>query len=167
MNVEYTGRQFEITPAARKQIESGLEKLKKHLGANFQTHVILSTEKHRSIAEITVAVRNHAPIVGLHQANDMSVAMSAALDKIERQAVKYKTRWKSKKHKARKLRRQPRMCRADTGGAGQSQSLWPSWNRRRCWRSAFRRASRLLALFRLSARSVYRPAFGCQRFIFT
>ena len=102
MNVEYTGRQFEVTPAARKQVESGLEKLKKHLGSNFQTHVVLSVEKHRSIAEITVAVRNHAPIVGLHQANDMTVAIGTALEKIERQAVKYKTRWKSKKQKARK-----------------------------------------------------------------
>ncbi len=107
MSVEYTGRQFEITPAARKQIESGLEKLKKHLGPNFQTHVILSTEKHRSIAEITVAVRNHAPIVGLHQANDMSVAISTALEKIERQAEKYKNRWKSKKQKARKRHVEP------------------------------------------------------------
>ena len=107
MNVEYTGRQFEITPAARKQVETGLEKLKKLLGTNFQTHVILSVEKHRSIAEITVAVRNHAPIVGLHQASDMSVAISTALDKIERQAVKYKTRWKSKKQRARKRQVEP------------------------------------------------------------
>jgi putative sigma-54 modulation protein len=102
MNVEYTGRQFEITPATRKQVESGLEKIKKHLGNNFQTHVILTTEKHRSIAEITINVRNHAPIVGQHEANDMTVAISTALEKIERQAVKYKTRWKSKKQKARK-----------------------------------------------------------------
>lgn len=107
MNVEYTGRQFEITPAARTQVENGLEKLKKHLGSNFQTHVVLSTEKHRSIAEISVAVRNHAPIVGLHQATEMSVAISTALEKIERQAVKYKTKWKSKKQKARKRHVEP------------------------------------------------------------
>jgi ribosome hibernation promoting factor len=107
MNVEYTGRQFEVTPATRKQVETGLEKLKKILGSNFQSHVILSTEKHRSIAEITVTVRNHAPIVGVHQANDMSVAIGTALEKIERQAVKYKTKWKSKKQKARKRQVEP------------------------------------------------------------
>lgn len=107
MNVEYTGRQFEVTPATRKQVEARLEKLKKHLGDNFQTHVILSTEKHRSIAEITVTVRNHAPIVGLHEAGEMSIAIGTALDKIERQAVKYKTRWKSKKQKARKRQVEP------------------------------------------------------------
>ena len=101
MNVEYTGRQFDVTPAIRKQIQSGLEKIQKILG-NFDTHVILSVEKHRHIAEITVTVRNHAPIVGLAEAGDMSAAIGSALDRIDRQAVKYKTKWKSKKQRARK-----------------------------------------------------------------
>ena len=47
MNVEYTGRQFEITPAIRKQVHTGLEKIQKILGSNFESHVILSVEKHR------------------------------------------------------------------------------------------------------------------------
>ena len=101
MNVEYTGRQYEITPITRKQVEGGLEKIQKILGT-FETHVILSTEKHRHIAEITIAVRNHAPIVGLAEAQEMITAIGGALDKIERQAVKYKTRWKSKKRQARR-----------------------------------------------------------------
>jgi len=102
MNVEYTGRQFEVTPATRKQVEAGLQKLKKILGSSFETHVVLSAEKHRHIAEITIAVRNHPPIVALAQANDMPSAVGTALDKAERQAIKFKTRWKSKKQKARK-----------------------------------------------------------------
>ena len=101
MNVEYTGRQYEITPITRKQVEGGLEKIQKILGT-FETHVILSAEKHRHIAEITISVRNHAPIVGLSEAQEMNTAIGGALDKIERQAVKYKTRWKSKKRQARK-----------------------------------------------------------------
>jgi putative sigma-54 modulation protein len=102
MNVEYTGRQFEITPITRKQVEGGLEKIQKILGSNFETHVILSVAKRRHTAEITIAVRNHPPIVGLCEAPDMSAAIGGALDKIERQSVKYKTRWKSKKRQARK-----------------------------------------------------------------
>src|SRR5215471_10357636 len=102
MNVEYTGRQFEITPVTRKQVETGLEKLQKILGNNFETHVILSVEKHRHIAEITVSVRNHPPIVGLSEAAEMTVAVGEALERIERQAVKYKTKWKAKKRLARK-----------------------------------------------------------------
>ncbi len=101
MNVEYTGRQYEITPITRKQVEGGLEKIQKILGT-FETHVILSAEKRRHIAEITISVRNHAPIVGLSEAQEMITAIGGALDKIERQAVKYKTRWKSKKRQARK-----------------------------------------------------------------
>ena len=101
MNVEYTGRQYEITPITRKHVEGGLEKIQKILGT-FETHVILSTEKRRHIAEITISVRNHAPIVGLSEAQEMLTAIGGALDKIERQAVKYKTRWKSKKRQARK-----------------------------------------------------------------
>jgi putative sigma-54 modulation protein len=100
MNVEYTGRQYEITPITRKHVEGGLEKIQKILGT-FETHVILSTEKRRHIAEITISVRNHAPIVGLSEAQEMITAIGGALDKIERQAVKYKTRWKSKKRQAR------------------------------------------------------------------
>ncbi|HEY2115577.1 MAG TPA: ribosome-associated translation inhibitor RaiA [Candidatus Angelobacter sp.] len=102
MNVEYTGRQFEVTPITRRQVEGGLEKIQKILGSNFEAHVILSTEKRRNIAEITITVRNHAPIVGLSEAPDMNTAIGGAMDKIERQAVKYKTRWKSKKRQARK-----------------------------------------------------------------
>jgi len=101
MNVEYTGRQYEVSGAGRKQVEHSLAKLEKILGSNFDTHVILAAEKHRHIAEITITVRDHS-IVGLAQANDMTVAVSEALDRIHRQAVKYKGRWRTRKRHPRK-----------------------------------------------------------------
>lgn len=101
MNVEYTGRQYEVTPAVRKQVEHGLGKLEKLFGSTFDSHVILTLEKHRHIAEITIKVRNH-PIVGIAESTEMSVAVGEALDKIDRQAIKYKTRWRAKKRHARK-----------------------------------------------------------------
>ena len=106
MNVEYTGRQYEVTPAVRKQVEHGLGKLEKLFGSTFDSHVILTLEKHRHIAEITIKVRNH-PIVGIAESTDMSVAVGEALDKIDRQAIKYKTRWRSKKRHARKTQWSP------------------------------------------------------------
>jgi putative sigma-54 modulation protein len=106
MNVEYTGRQFDITPAIRKQVETALEKIQKILGSNFESHVILSAEKHRQIAEITISVRNRPPIVGLAEASDMISAITGALARIDRQAVKYKTRGISKKRLARKKHEQ-------------------------------------------------------------
>ncbi len=101
MNVEYTGRQYEITPKVRKQVEHGLTKLKKILGDNLETKVILAVEKHRCKAEITVTFRSN-PIVGLAEAGDMVSAVGEALDRIERQAIKHRTRWRSIKQKARK-----------------------------------------------------------------
>ena len=101
MNVEYTGRQYVVTPAIRKEVETGLAKIRKILGDRFETKVILAVEKHRHKAEITISPRN-GPLVGLAQAKDMTVAVSEALDHLEKQAVKYKTKWQSKKRSARK-----------------------------------------------------------------
>ena len=101
MNVEYTGRQYEITPVIRKQVEHGLAKLVKILGSNFESKVILASEKHRCKAEITVTVRSN-PLVGLAEAGDMIAAVGEALERIERQAIKHRTRWRSIKQKARK-----------------------------------------------------------------
>jgi putative sigma-54 modulation protein len=101
MNVEYTGRQYEITPAIRKQVEHGLGKLNKILGDNFDSKVVLAIEKHRSIADITVTSRNRNPLVGLAEATDMVSAVGEALERIERQALKTKGR-------SRNLKRQPK-----------------------------------------------------------
>lgn len=101
MNVEYTGRHYEVTPAIRKEVETGLSKIRKILGDGFEAHVILAVEKHRHKAEITISPRN-GPLVGLAQAKDMTVAVNEALDHLEKQAVKYKKRWQSKKLSARK-----------------------------------------------------------------
>ena len=101
MNVEYTGRHYEVTTAIRKEVETGLTKIRKILADKFETKVILTVEKHRHKAEITINPRN-GPLVGLAQAKDMSIAVNEALDHLEKQAIKYKTRWQSKKRSARK-----------------------------------------------------------------
>src|SRR3979490_1048529 len=101
MNVEYTGRHSAVTSAIRQEVETGLAKLRKILGDRFETKVILAVEKHRHKAEITISPRN-GPIVGLAQAKDMATPGNQALDHLEKQAVKYKTRWQSKKRSARK-----------------------------------------------------------------
>jgi putative sigma-54 modulation protein len=85
----------------RKQVEHGLGKLEKLFGSSFDSHVILTLEKHRHIAEITVNIRNH-PIVGIAEAVEMTAAVGEALDKIDRQAVKYKSRSRTKKRQSRK-----------------------------------------------------------------
>src|ERR1700691_1121036 len=99
MNVKSTGRQYEITPAVRTEVETGLAKIRKILGDRFEAKAVLAVEKHRHKAEITITPRN-GPLVGLAQAKDMMIAVGQALDHLEKQAVKYKTRWQSKKRKS-------------------------------------------------------------------
>jgi putative sigma-54 modulation protein len=101
MNVEYTGRHYEVTTAIRKEVETGLTKIRKILGDKFETKVILAVEKHRHKAEITINPPK-GPLVGLAQAKDMTIAVNEAIDHLETQAIKYKTRWQSKKRSARK-----------------------------------------------------------------
>ena len=101
MNIEYTGRQYEIPNSIRKEVETGLNKIRKILGDRFETKVILAVEKHRHKAEITINPPN-GPIVGAAQAHDMVSAVNSALDHLHKQALKYKTKWVSKKRKAGK-----------------------------------------------------------------
>jgi putative sigma-54 modulation protein len=101
MNVEYTGRKYEVTTAIRKEVETGLGKIRKILRDRFETKVILAVEKHRHKAEITISPRN-GPLVGLAQAKNMTIAVNEAIDHLEKQAVKYKSRWQTKKRAARK-----------------------------------------------------------------
>jgi putative sigma-54 modulation protein len=98
MNVEYTGRHYEVTPANRKDVEAGLTKLRKILRNKFDTKVILAVEKHRHKAEITVASRV-GQLVGLAEAGDMKVAISEALEHLEKQALRNKTRIITKKRR--------------------------------------------------------------------
>ena len=120
MALEFTGRQYEVTAAVRKQVEHGLEKLQKILGKTFDTHIVLAIEKKRNIAEITVTVRDHS-LVGMAEAAEMSAAVGEAIDKIERQAVKYKT-----KHRARK--RSARKATASAAWSGGAQAVGDSAN---------------------------------------
>ena len=98
MTVEYTGRHYEVTPANRKDIEAGLTKIRKILRNKFDTKVVLGVEKHRHKAEITINSRV-GPLVGLAQAGDMKAAIGEALEHLEKQAVKSKTRIITKKRR--------------------------------------------------------------------
>ena len=99
MNVEYTGRHYEITPRNRKAVEAGLSKIRKILGDRFETKVVLAVEKHRHKAEITIA-SCIGPLVGLAQASDMNVAIGEALEHLQKQAHKNKTRIITRKRRS-------------------------------------------------------------------
>src|SRR5437667_1280058 len=101
LNVEYNGRHYEVTPANRKDVEAGLTKIRKILRDRFEANVILAVEKHRHKAEITINSRV-GPLVGIAQASDMDLAIGEALEHLERQALKNKTRIITRKRRNHK-----------------------------------------------------------------
>jgi ribosome hibernation promoting factor len=92
MNVEYTGRQFEITPKIRKEVEAGLAKLAKIVGDNCSSKVIVTAEKLRRVAVEITLTRRTRKLVGKGESTDVLVALDEALEHIEKQALKLQTR---------------------------------------------------------------------------
>jgi putative sigma-54 modulation protein len=99
MNVEYTGRKIEITPELRAQVERGLRKFTRIAGDSFDTKVVLTVEKHRHAADITLTSPNRRALVGVGKAKDMASAVDGALEHLERQLLKNNARWRNLKRK--------------------------------------------------------------------
>jgi len=89
MDVEYTGRQTAITKKQKQQVEAGLARIAKVVGNSGNVHVILTSDKYRQIAEITVQTR-HQKLVARCESTEMEVALHDTLEKMERQAIRHK-----------------------------------------------------------------------------
>lgn len=90
MRFEYTGRHVEVSPAIRKHVEDHFKKLD-HIFNNSAatTHVIIEVEKNRHIGELIVHWRDHS-LTAKDTNVDMYMALTRAITKIEKQALKLK-----------------------------------------------------------------------------
>lgn len=95
MQVEYTGRQTVITPTLRRLAEEGLDRVSKVVGRGASAHVILTEEKYRQTAEVTVQTKFQT-IVGLCESSVMEAALRDALAKAEIQAIKHKDKFRAR-----------------------------------------------------------------------
>jgi putative sigma-54 modulation protein len=95
MRITYTGRQVELVPAQWKRIEAQAAKLGKLLDGKDEreAHVIVGFERGRHTAEITVNYHNH-PLVGAGSNQDVFNAIHAAIEKLEKQAIKVRAKWR-------------------------------------------------------------------------
>jgi putative sigma-54 modulation protein len=114
MDVEYTGRQTTITKKLKLQVEAGIAQIAKIVGSSGSVHVILSKDKYRQIAEVTVQTK-HQKLVARCEATEMEVALHDALAKIEQQAIRHKK-------KSFTIKRHPK---ADVKGAEQTVATAP------------------------------------------
>jgi putative sigma-54 modulation protein len=98
MNVEFTGRQMEIGKELREYALARLRKITRLLGEAYEVHVILTAEKHRRLAEVTLKFRDHT-LVGVEESGDARISLNGALGKLERQAVRLQERRRARKRR--------------------------------------------------------------------
>jgi putative sigma-54 modulation protein len=103
MKITYTGRQVELKPAQLKKLEAQFSKIGKLLDGRreCEAHVILSLERGRTQAEATINYYGHQ-LVGVGSNADLFTAIHAAAEKLEKQAVKARTKWRDTKRTSRK-----------------------------------------------------------------
>lgn len=91
MIVEYTGRGTTIYPKLKIMAESELERIERMVDTVVSAHVILTEDKYRKIAEVTLKMRDDE-LVATCEADEMQTALHDVLKKLEHQALKNKER---------------------------------------------------------------------------
>ena len=91
MIVEYTGRGAAITPKQKKLAEAELARINSIIGRVVSAKVILTAEKYRQIAEVTLKTAMDQ-LVATCEGTDMLAVLQNTLKKIEQQAIKHKER---------------------------------------------------------------------------
>ncbi|MDQ3179578.1 MAG: ribosome-associated translation inhibitor RaiA [Acidobacteriota bacterium] len=103
MKFEYTGRHIEVTPALRSHVEEHFDRLN-HLfdGNNSKAHIIIEVERGKHRSEVIVKWRNEV-LTAATSVSDMYQSLSQTIDKIEKQALRLKTKITDKHHRAKKV----------------------------------------------------------------
>jgi len=101
MNLNVSGHQFVVTPAIRRYVSSKLERVTRHFDHVIDAHVILSVNKLRQKAEVTLHVRGKDIHCACEEA-DLYAAIDLLADKLDRQVQKYKGKRYAKPHDATK-----------------------------------------------------------------
>jgi putative sigma-54 modulation protein len=96
MKIEFTGRQTEISREVRRLAERKLEKVAKVLPGMTRVHVIVTADKHRQIAEVSVHSR-HLDLTAVEESTNPRLSVSSAMDKLLRQAQRQQEKRRGRK----------------------------------------------------------------------
>ena len=103
MKFEYTGRHVDVTPALRRHVEEHFSKIDSIFNdTTAAAHVILEVEKNRHKGEIVLHWRGET-LTAIDVNADMYQALTRAIAKIEKQAVKLKKKLIDRRQGARPL----------------------------------------------------------------
>lgn len=98
MKLTYTGKLEKLDTANQRKLDARVGRLSKMLDGKEErrAHVILGKERHLHRAEVTTNYYDH-PVVGLASSEEQFTAFLQACDKLEKQIVKLKTKWRDTK----------------------------------------------------------------------
>ncbi len=98
MDIITTARRFDLTPPLKEHAEKRLQKLGRF--SNIQEiHLILTQDKHRHIAEVTVHTAG-IELISKEETHDMVESIDRVIDRIEKQITKVYARMKDRKVRA-------------------------------------------------------------------
>jgi putative sigma-54 modulation protein len=89
MNLQISGHHLEITPAIHEYVTGKLERVTRHFDNVIDVNVILSVDKLKQKAEVTVHVSGKDVYVEAID-EDLYAALDSLVDKLERQIQKHK-----------------------------------------------------------------------------
>lgn len=95
MNLNYTGKNMDLTDALRDVTDKKMGKLDKYFQKDIEGNVTFSSEKNRKIIEVTINLPGTI-IRAEESSDDMYASIDKAVDVLERQVRKYKTRLQKK-----------------------------------------------------------------------
>jgi len=100
MELVYTGRKANFPPNQARKLDAKVARISKLLGrSDKEARVVLTQERFQQQAEITVNVWDHR-IVALGADADLFTAVSGAVDNLEKQLARMRTKWRdTKRHK--------------------------------------------------------------------
>src|ERR1700744_2114972 len=124
MPVECTGRQVAITEPLRALAEEGVERIAKVLGKISGAHVVLTAEKYRQIAEVTIKTRACTLVALCESSVSMESALHDALAKAESQATRHRDRQRTRKRQPKLEKRveETAVARSGRGSVAESKS---------------------------------------------
>ena len=102
MNLHVSGHHLDVTPAIRGYVQEKLERVKRHFDHVIDAHVILSVDKLRQKAEVTLRVRGK-DIHCACEEQDLYAAIDLLIDKLDRQVQKYKGKQGDARQRADKV----------------------------------------------------------------
>src|SRR5204862_6841811 len=104
MRLELTGRHVDITPALRRLVDAKLARLERLLNDSaVSAQAVLTREKHRRRADITVHARGEKFLHGVGSSATWDVSVGEAIDKIAQQAQRVKGKWQERKRRGKRV----------------------------------------------------------------